>query len=300
VPSTVWSGAISFGLVSVPVKLVSAVRSRDISFHQLEEGTGARIRYRKVSEASGEEVPTKKIVKGYEIAPGRHVVIEPEELKAIQPPATRAIELEAFVDLADIDPVYFEQPYYLLPEESGTKPYRLLVDTMERLGKVGIGKVVMRSKESLVAIRPRDGFLCMETMRYADEVVGADEVGGVPGEDVELQDRERAMAAQLVEALSTEFDPALYRNDYRDQLLELVERKAAGEEIVAAPMADAPAVVVDLMAALEASLRDAGGAAAPAAAPKSARRAATAVPDAPDAGAETSKAPRRARSKRTA
>jgi DNA end-binding protein Ku len=300
VPSTVWSGAISFGLVSVPVKLVSATRSRDISFHQLEEGTGARIRYRKVSEVSGEEVPTKKIVKGYEIAPGRHVVIEPEELKAIQPPATRAIELEAFVDLADIDPVFFEHPYYLLPEESGIKPYRLLVDTMDRLGKVGIGKVVMRSKESLVAIRPRDGFLCMETMRYADEVVGADEVGGVPGEDVELQDRERAMAAQLVEALSTEFDPAQYRNDYRDQLLELVERKAAGEEIVAAPATDAPAVVVDLMAALEASLRDAGGTTAPAPAPaaKASRRAATAVPDATD-GAEAKPA-RRARSKRSA
>jgi DNA end-binding protein Ku len=300
VPSTVWSGAISFGLVSVPVKLVSAVRSRDISFHQLEEGTGARIRYRKVSEASGEEVPTKKIVKGYEIAPGRHVVIEPEELKAIQPPATRAIELEAFVDLAEIDPVYFEQPYYLLPEEAGTKPYRLLVDTMERLGKVGIGKVVMRSKESLVAIRPRDGFLCMETMRYADEVVGADEVGGVPGEDVELQDRERAMAAQLVEALSTEFDPALYRNDYRDQLLELVERKAAGEEIVAAPMADAPAVVVDLMAALEASLRDAGGTAAPAAAPKAGRRPPAAVSEAASDEVAAAKPARRPRSKRSA
>jgi len=255
VPSAVWSGSISFGLVSVPIKLTTATRSRDVSFNQLEEGTGARIRYKRVSEQTGEEVPYDKIVKGYEVQKGRYVVVEADELKAFAPAATRMIEIEDFVDLADIDPVYFESPYYVIPEKNATKPYRLLVEAMTSLQKVAIGRIVIRSKEHLVAIRPVDGVLCVETMRYADEVVPVEDLEGVPGEDVEVNDRELQMARQLIEALSGEFEPEKYRDEYREQLMDLIERKAAGEEIVAEPAAEAPAKVLDLMAALEASLR---------------------------------------------
>src|SRR5659263_174129 len=149
-PSTIWSGSISFGLVTVPVRLTPATRSRDVSFNQLEEGTGARIRYRRVSEATGEEVSTDRIVKGYEIAKGQYVVVEKHELDAMAPKSTRAIEIEDFVDLDEIDPIYFESPYYVLPDKSAAKPYKLLVETMEQMRKVAIGRVVMRSKEHLV------------------------------------------------------------------------------------------------------------------------------------------------------
>ncbi|HEY7135348.1 MAG TPA: Ku protein [Acidimicrobiia bacterium] len=258
-PSAVWSGSISFGLVSVPIKLTTATRSRDVSFNQLEEGTGARIRYKRVSEQTGEEVPYDKIVKGYEVQKGRYVVVEADELKAFAPAATRMIEIEDFVDLADIDPVYFESPYYVIPEKNATKPYRLLVEAMTSLQKVAIGRIVIRSKEHLVAIRPVDGVLCVETMRYADEVVPVEDLEGVPGEDVEVNDRELQMARQLIEALSGEFEPEKYHDEYREQLMDLIERKAAGEEIVAEPATEAPAKVLDLMAALEASLAKAGG-----------------------------------------
>ncbi len=257
-PSSVWSGSISFGLVSVPVKLTTATRSRDVSFNQLEEGSGARIRYKRVSEATGEEVPYEKIVKGYEIRKGNYVVIEPDELKAFAPTATHTIEIEDFVDLADIDPLFFEQPYYVIPDKNAAKPYRLLVEAMTGLQKVAIGRIVIRSKEHLVAIRPVDGVLCVETMRYADEVVDAGSLEGVPGDDVAVNDRELQMARQLIEALSGEFEPEKYHDEYREQLMDLIERKAAGEEILAEPATEAPAKVLDLMAALEASLAKAG------------------------------------------
>jgi DNA end-binding protein Ku len=262
VPSSVWSGSISFGLVTVPVKLTTATRSRDVSFNQLEEGTGARIRYKRVSDQTGEEVPYDKIVKGYEIRKGNYVIVEPDELKAFAPTATHTIEIEDFVDLADIDPVYFEQPYYVIPDKNAAKPYRLLVEAMTRLQKVAIGRIVIRSKEHLVAIRPVDNALCVETMRYADEVVAIDSLEGVPGEDVDVNERELQMAQQLVEALSGQFEPDKYHDEYREQLLDLIERKAAGEDIVAQPAAEQPAKVLDLMAALEASLAKTGGGAA--------------------------------------
>jgi DNA end-binding protein Ku len=254
-PSAIWTGAISFGLVQVPVRLVSATKSRDVSFNQLEAETGARIRYRKVSEATGEEVPPDRIQRGYEISKGRYVVVEPEEIEALRPRGSHAIEIEEFVDLDDIDPLYFEQPYYLAPDAKGTKPYKLLVDAMTDLNKVAIGRIVIRSKERLVAIRPLDSVLCVETMRYADEVLPRADLA--PDDEVELTDRETAMARQLVESLSSDaFEPGKYRDEYREQLLDLIERKAAGEEIVAEPAAPAPKVL-DLVAALEASLEQA-------------------------------------------
>jgi DNA end-binding protein Ku len=257
VPSTIWSGAISFGLVTVPVKLTGATKSRDVSFNQLDEETGSRIRLRRVSEQTGEEVPQSQIVKGYEIEKGRYVIVEKHELEALTPKASHTIEIEDFVDLDEIDPLYFENPYYVLADEKAAKPYRLLVEAMTRLNKVAIGRVVLRAKERLVAIRPLDGMLCVETMRYADEIVATDKLD-VPGEDIEVSEKELAMATQLIEALSGDFEPEKYHDEYREQLLSLIDQKAAGQEIVAQPEPEAPAKVLDLMAALEASLKRAG------------------------------------------
>jgi DNA end-binding protein Ku len=255
-PSAIWTGSISFGLVQVPVRLVGATKSKDVSFNQLEEGTGSRIRYKKVSEQTGEEVTQDRIKRGYEISKGRYVMIEPDELDALRPRASHAIDIEEFVDLDEIDPVFFEQPYYLIPDARGVKPYKLLADAMAELNKVALGRIIVRSKERLVAIRPLDGMLVIETMRYADEVLPRDEL--LPDDDVDLTDRERAMARQLVESLAVDaFQPEKFHDEYRMQVLDLIERKAAGEEIVAEPVVEAPAKVLDLVAALEASLEKA-------------------------------------------
>src|SRR2546423_11499960 len=255
-PSAIWTGSISFGLVQVPVRVVGATKSKDVSFNQLEEGTGARIRYKKVSEQTGEEVTQDRIKRGYEISKGRYVMVEPDELDALRPRASHAIDIEEFVDLDEIDPVYFEQPYYLVPDARGVKPYKLLAAAMTELNKVALGRIIVRSKERLVAIRPLDRMLVIETLRYADEVLPRDEL--VPDADVELTDRERAMARQLVESLAAqEFEPEKFHDQYREQVLDLIERKAAGEEIVAEPVVEAPAKVLDLVAALEASLEKA-------------------------------------------
>jgi DNA end-binding protein Ku len=259
VPSTIWSGNISFGLVTVPVKLVSAVRSKDVRFNQLEEGTGARIRYRRVSEASGEEVPNERIQKGYEISSGQYVVVDNEELEKLTPKASHTIDIQDFVDLEQIDPIYFEQPYYLVPDRAAERPYRLLIEAMTDLQKVAVGKIVLRAKEHLVAIRPVDGALCIETMRHADEVIPMESLEEIPrGDDVAPSEKELDMARQLIEALATDFEPDKYHDEYREQLLGIIEKKAAGEEIVAEPLVEEPAKVVDLMAALEASLARAG------------------------------------------
>jgi DNA end-binding protein Ku len=253
-PSAIWTGSNSFGLVQVPVRLVSATKSRDVSFNQLEEGTGARIRYKKVSDQTGEEVPPDKIKRGYEISKGRYVMIEPDELDVLRPKGSHAIEIEEFVDLDEIVPLYFEQPYYLVPDAKGVKPYKLLVEAMIELNKVAIGRIIVRSNERLVAIRPVDGMLCIETMRYADEVLPRTNLVPDDGE-TELSERELAMARQLVESLAAEsWEPEKYRDEYREQVLDLIERKAAGQEIVAEPMVEPPAKVLDLVAALEASL----------------------------------------------
>lgn len=244
---------MGFGLVQVPVRIVTATRSRDVSFNQLDAESGSRIRYRKVSDATGEEVPSANIVRGFEVSKGRYVLVEPEEIASLAPKASHTIDIEEFVDLDQIDPLYFEQPYYLQPDDKGVKAYKLLVDAMRELNKVGIGRVVMRSKERLVAIRPVDGVLCMSTMRYHDEVLERDEL--VPDDSAEPSEKERLMAKQLVESLAVDaFEPDKFHDEYREQLLDLIARKSAGESIVAAPTAEPPAKVLDLVAALEASL----------------------------------------------
>ncbi len=252
-PTSIWTGTIGFGLVQVPVRIVTATRNKDVSFNQLDRETGSRVRIKRVSESSGDEVPSDRIVKGFEISKGRYVVIDPSELEAIAPKSSHTIEIEEFVDLASIDPLYFESSYYLAPDPKATKPYRLLVDAMNEMHKVAVGKVVMRTKERLVAIRPLDGVLVISTMRYADEVIDAD--GIVPHVDDELSSKEVAMARQLVETLTVDtFEADKYHDTYRQAVLDMIDKKAAGEQIVAPAASSEPAPVLDLVAALEQSL----------------------------------------------
>jgi DNA end-binding protein Ku len=253
----IWSGSISFGLVNVPVKLFSATEQKDVSFHQFQEGTGQRIRYRRVAEESGDEVDYGDIVKGYEVEKGRHVLVTPEELESVEPGRTRTIEIEDFVDLAEIDPIYYEKSYYLAPAEGAgaEKPYALLLRGMEEAGKVAIGRFVLRTKQYLAAVRPAGGVLVLETMFFADEVRDPSaDIDGVPVDGVELTDRERTIAGQLIESLSSAWEPERYSDTYRERVLELIQRKAEGEDVVTEPARADEGEVVDLMAALEASV----------------------------------------------
>ncbi len=251
----IWSGAISFGLVNVPVKLHAAVRSNTLQFHQLTR-EGERVRQKRVAGASNQEVAWEEIVKGYELAPGQYVLIDPEELEALDPEASRTIDIEDFVDLADIDPMYYDRPYYLAPADAAAaRPYRLLVEAMQQTSKVGIARFVMRTKQYLAALRARSGQLVLSTMNYADEIVPVSEIDGLPSADqVEIRDRELQMANQLIESLAAPFEPERYKDEHRLRVLELIERKAAGEAVVTEPTVEEPTRVVDLMSALEESL----------------------------------------------
>ncbi|NUT57016.1 MAG: Ku protein [Thermoleophilia bacterium] len=262
-PRSMWSGAISFGLVNVPVKLYSAVSRKTVRFNQLNAETGNRIQQKRVDPETGEEVSYDQIVKGYELTKDRYVVITPDELDALDPEKTRTVDIEDFVDLDEIDPVYYDHPYYLIPDKGATKAYGLLLGAMKQANKVAIARVVLRSKEQLVAIRPSGDVLMMETMLFHDEVVPSDDIEDLPdGKDLKATDRELKMAQQLIDSLSSEFDPTSYRDEYREKVLELIEMKASGQEIAVQPEAPEPAKVPDLMAALEASLaavKDDGG-----------------------------------------
>jgi DNA end-binding protein Ku len=255
-PRSIWSGAISFGLVNVPVKLYSAVSRKTVRFHQLNSKTGHRIAQKRVDSVTNEEVPYEDIVKGYELTKDRYVLITPEELDALDPEKTRTIDIEDFVDLADIDPIHYDHPYYLVPDKGAAKAYGLLLQAMEQSEKVAVARVVIRSKEQLVAIRPAPGgVLTMETMIFADEVVDPEDIDELPeAKELKVSDREIKMAQQLIDSLSSDFEPEKYRDEYREKVLELIERKASGEEIAVQPEAPEPKKVPDLMAALEASL----------------------------------------------
>ncbi|MDQ6910058.1 MAG: Ku protein [Actinomycetota bacterium] len=252
-PRPIWSGAISFGLVNVPVKLYSAVSSKDVRFHQLEAKTKSRIKQKRVSSETGEEVSYDDIIKGYELSPSTYVPITPQELESLDPKATKTIDIEDFVDLDQIDPIFYERPYYLVPDKGGAKAYALLRNAMRETNKVGIARMVLRTKQYLAAIRPKDRALVIETMLFADEIVPADELD-LPDEDVDVAPREEKMARQLIDSLTTDFEPDKYRDEYRERVLQLIEQKAAGQEIVVEEAGEEPAKVVDLMAALEASL----------------------------------------------
>jgi DNA end-binding protein Ku len=254
-----WRGTLTFGLVSVPVKLYSAVVHRSVHFHQLHAADHARIYMKRMCPVDEEEVPFEEIVKGYEIAPERYVVVEPEELAALEPAFTRTIDIEDFVDLEDIDPIYFDQPYLIVPDKGGARSYLLLLESMRHTSKVAIARIVLRSRERLVAIRPRDAALLMTTMNFGDEIqspLALRELEDTEG--VSLAERELSVAKRLVQSIAEPFDITKYHDNYREALLDLIDRKAAGEEIVVEPAAHRePTATPDLMGALEASLEEA-------------------------------------------
>ena len=253
-PRPVWTGTISFGLVAIPVKLYHAVRKKSVSFNQLDDRTLARIRYQKVSAADGEVVPDEHIVKGYEVAKDRYVVVDPDELEPFVPVATKTVDLDEFVDLDEIDPVFFDSAYYVAPG-TNPKPYVLLAQAMEASNKVAIGRFVMRNKQYVAAIRAEEGRLIMSTLAYADEVIDPAAIDELQDLDqVEVSDKEVAMAESLVASLTAAFQPERYRDEYREQVEALIQMKASGQELQVAEAAPEAPKVVDLMAALEASV----------------------------------------------
>jgi DNA end-binding protein Ku len=257
VPRAIWSGAISFGLVNVPVKLYSATSPKTVRFHQLSAKTGARIRQKRVDPSTGEEVAFEDIVKGYELSPEHYVMIEPNELDALDPKATKTIDIEEFVELSEIDPIYSDHSYYLAPSAGGAKAYRLLLEAMNESNKIAIGRIVIRSKQQLCALRPIGEALGLSTMLFGDEVLSPDRIDELDAlGEAEASKREVTMAQQLIDSLSAEFDPSKFKDDYRERVLELIEKKAAGEEIAVQPEAEDDGPAPDLMAALEASLAE--------------------------------------------
>ena len=268
---TIWKGALSFGLVNIPVGLYPATSDKSIHFNQFEEGTSDRIRYKKVNERTGEEVPQDRIVRGFDLGGGEYVVLSEEELETAEPKKSRQVEISDFVEQADIDPVYFRSSYYLAPEGAGAdKAYALLRKAMADAGKVAIATLVMRNKEYLVAIRPEDDSLALHTMYFSDEV-------RAPGRDLELpdtadvSDRELSMAQLLIESMESDWDPERYHDTHREKVEALVEEKRSGHEIVIQAGPEPVAKVVDLMEALNASIAAAAGTDA-----KSTKRSATA------------------------
>ncbi len=262
----IWSGTISFGLLNVPVRMFSAVARRNIALREIRESDSARIKHRRVAEGTDEEVPYENIVKAYELSPGQYVPLSKDEMAALAPEKTRAIDVQDFVDIEEIDPMYFDSPYYLGPADGAEKAYSLLASAMESSGKAAIARFVFRNKEHLSAIRASDGVLTLTTMRFHDEVVPPGDLDdALPDKKPKVAKKERQMAEQLIDSLSTEFEPDSYRDEYREQLLSLIEQKAEGKEIVA-PEAEAPKATKapDLMAALEesiAAVKDKGSAA---------------------------------------
>ena len=250
---SLWTGSINFGLVNVPVKAFTAVRDHDVHFHQLDKKSGSRIRYRKVAEETGKEVDADNIALGYEVRGGRYVTFDDEEMKALRPTSSKVIEVSDFVDLDEIDPIYYENTYWLVPDgEAAKKSYQLLVAAMEEEQRVGIGTVVLRDRQHLSAVRPLDGVLAMSTMRFADEVVPRSDIEGLPRR-AKADPKALKMAKQIIEGLASEWDPKQYRDTYTDALRKRIAAKTSGKEVVEAE--DEPkARVLDLMAALEASV----------------------------------------------
>jgi DNA end-binding protein Ku len=249
---TIWKGAISFGLVNIPVKMYAATEEKDISLRYLHDKCGSPLTYVRKCPVCNEEVAWEEIRKGYEYEKGRFVLIDKEELEQLKTDSSREIQILDFVHLSEIDPIYFQKTYYLGPGDTGHGAYNLLMRALQNTGKIGIAKVTMRSKTTLAAIRIIDGCIAMETIFYPDEIRPVQQVPNLP-ERVEVSEKELAMAEMLIEQLTTPFDPGKYHDDYREQLMQLIETKMKGEEFKVAP--EAPQTnVVDLMAALQASL----------------------------------------------
>lgn len=260
---TVWKGAISFGLVNIPVRMFTATEERDVRFRQLHKKCHTPIRYAKVCPHCDEEVSAEEIVRGFEYEKGNYVIVTDEDLEAITPETRRAIEIMDFVDLQEIDPVYFDKSYFLSPQETGDKAYALLRAAMQETGKIAVARVTMRNRESLAVIRLYRHCIMMETIYYPDEVRPVSQVPALPEADIPLADNERKMAAELVNNMTAAFDPAKYTDQYRVNMHALIEKKKEGKEVAVAPAAPR-ANVVDLMQALRESLAATGGNAAPA------------------------------------
>src|SRR4051812_31045937 len=271
---SIWKGAISFGLVSIPVKLYSATEEKDVSFHQVHREDGGRIRYKRVCQTDGDEVPYSDIAKGYELPSGEVVVLTDEDFADLPLTTSRAIDVLEFVPLEQVDPIYFAKSYYLEPDAAGSKPYVLLREALENSGRVALVKVALRSRESLATLRVRDGVFVLEMMLWPDEIREAN--FAFLDEDIDVRPQELRMAESLIESLSGDFEPTQYADNYREALQALIEAKVEGREVVqpAEPAADS-GTVVDLMAALRASVDAAkqGRAGDAAAAPKPARKA---------------------------
>ena len=254
-PRPIWSGSISFGLVNVPVKLFSATSPKEVRFHMVHDKDGGRIQQKRVCSVDGEEVPWEHVVKGFEISKGRYVTVAKEELESLYPRATKSIEIEDFVGLEQIDPIYYESTYYLLPDKGAAKPYALLREAMKRSGRVGVARFVLRTKQYLCAVRPLEKALALSTMLYSDEIVAQGELEGLPDTHAKPGERELKMAEQLIGSLAADFQADKYRDDFREQVMALLERKAEGEEIVAPEREEEPrGKVVNLMDALQKSL----------------------------------------------
>jgi DNA end-binding protein Ku len=285
-----WSGVLAFGLVNVPVGLYSSTVDRQMRFHQIHKGTSHRIRYRKVDEVTGEEVPNDEIVSGYDTGEGEYVVVDRDELKAAAPGRSELMEISDFVELGDIDPMYFRQSYYLAPRGKGAdRAYALLRRAMEETGQAGVATVVLRDREHLVVVRPAGDALVVEALYFADEVKDAhDVVGDLPADDT-FADRELAIAKQLIESLSVEWEPERYHDTYRERVEALIEEKRKGGS-VAAIAEDKPRTnVIDLMAALEESVAartGRGGAQSGSKAAKKAAKTAKSKSSSKDAAAE--------------
>jgi DNA end-binding protein Ku len=259
-PRAIWSGSLSFGLVSVPVRAYSAVHDHNVHFHQLQKKTGARIQYEKVSAKTGKKVPSDEIERGFELGKGKYVVVDGDELDALRPKTTRTVDITDFVDLNAVDPIFYDHTYWLAPDgEAAERAYRLLVTAMEEAERVAIGTVVMRNKQYLAAIRPLDGALAMSTMRFADEVVPRKKIDGIPAARSKPAPKELKLATQIIDSLAADWDPKRYHDTYTEELRDLIERKAKGEELVVEEPEEASSgKVIDLMEALQASLDSAG------------------------------------------
>jgi len=249
----IWKGAVSFGLVSIPVKLYTATEEKDVSFHQVHREDGGRIRYKRVCQIDGEEVAYADIAKGYELPSGETVVLTDDDFADLPLTSSRVVDVLSFVPLEQVDPIYFAKSYYLEPEKTATKPYVLLRDALEQADSVALVKVAIRTRESLATLRVRDGVLVLETMVWPDEVRAPD--FGFLDEDVTVRPQELAMAESLIESMSADFDPDLYHDEYRQALEQVIEAKIEGREVVEQPVQEEDTgSVVDLMAALRASV----------------------------------------------
>lgn len=250
-----WKGSVNFGLVNVPVRMYRAVSARDVRFHQLHVKDKARIRERRICEAEGLEVPYEEIIKGYEISKGVYVTISPEELKALAPRSAYAIDIEDFVPAGDIHPLYYDSHYHLVPETNAARAYALLSEALERSGRVGVGRVVLRTKQYACAVRPNGPGLMLSTMNSVDEVIPLEQIDGMPAHLPKVNARELATAEQLIESLSAPFVPDKYRDVYREQLEEVLRQKAGGKEIRPSPEAEPEyAAPANLMEVLKKSL----------------------------------------------